>query len=498
MSNKIQILDFLKYAENNRQSLIANAREKGKYIENTASLSHAVAVNNSIEPAGEPEQIGKSEVRFFDVDGSQIGDSQWVEYGGSCVSPANPTYDSERLEFDRWGSAIGNTFDNIVHDVDYGAIYKIKDGAFHLFCIFNEQTGLNPSLYVYQNRAHNITIDWGDGQMSSKTNTGSTTINHTYSQAGEYEIIISRDAPEDYPTDYFYLEYNILSNSSSSSLNYSIKKAYMPLLYRTNLQNTYNAETVIYEKYVNTTSSSYIHYCSSLFVLHDTMNNGTISINAPCILIIDINNDSEELNMQGSKILYDKIIIPDTFEDIALNSNLLVNKVINRSSAISNLSFSHIRSFININPNLKSIPSFLAYGLEEFIYPDSVESFIGAYAQNSNIKNITLPLNCSITSSFFVNLYFLQYIQLYPDFDYSLNMDRCYNITTECLINILNNVKDNSNSTAKTITLADNVLANANTKYVVLDNSMWVESTMNTPNSITIIEAFTEKNWTVS
>lgn len=109
-----------------------------------------------------------------------------------------------------------------------------------------------------------------------------------------------------------------------------------------------------------------------------------------------------------------------------------------------------------------------------------------------------MPLNCSITYKFFTNLYFLQYIQLYPDFDYSLNMNRCYNITTECLINILNNVKDNSNSTAKTITLADNVLANANTKYVVLDNSMWVESTMNTPNSITIIEAFTEKNWTVS
>ena len=68
-NSKIQVIDFLNEVESNRRSLIANAQSKGKVISSGASLTQAVAVNNTISPSASPEKI---EVRFFDADGTLL------------------------------------------------------------------------------------------------------------------------------------------------------------------------------------------------------------------------------------------------------------------------------------------------------------------------------------------------------------------------------------------------------------------------------------------
>ena len=164
---------LVKDVELNRRALIVNAQSKGKIISDGASLSEAVQVNNSINPSDPATPI---EVRFFDADGTLLQQS-FIDYGGSVTPPENPNYDPQRLTFKRWASAIGERFDNITHDVDYGALYTINDGAYHLFCTFNDTTGYTVTLSPYENKANTITIDWGDGTPNdTKTNTGTTNI----------------------------------------------------------------------------------------------------------------------------------------------------------------------------------------------------------------------------------------------------------------------------------------------------------------------------------
>ena len=55
---------LVKNVELNRRALIANCRDKGKAVNDDASLNEVVAINNSIQQ-GQSENQAKYEVRFF-------------------------------------------------------------------------------------------------------------------------------------------------------------------------------------------------------------------------------------------------------------------------------------------------------------------------------------------------------------------------------------------------------------------------------------------------
>lgn len=502
----IQVIDFLKEVESNRQSLIANAQSKGKIIDNTASLTQAVAINNTIEPSASPEKI---EVRFFDADGTLL-QTNYVEYGGSVTPPANPNYDPERLTFKRWASAIGERFDNITHDVDYGALYTINDGAYHLFCTFNDTTGYTVTLSPYQNASrHTITIDWGDGtENDTKTNSGTTNISHTYAQAGDYEIVVSSDTAIDYPTYYYYLGNDVLSTSSSSSVIDALINAYMPILNSGNFANTEGLQTAVVESVNNLTTVSKfknIVLSNSLNTLYDL----NLRLYNTKTLIID-----NTIMAIGETIIgynyaeLDKLIIPSSITNIFVQDDFYtLEKFISYSKEFSRFPSSYKRGYAY---NLKSLQllglqqnSILdnfsdLYNLEEFIYPiNNIIEIDGSIAYGSKLKQVVVPPNCTVESSLLSGMYFLQTIILPQNFNQSLTISS-YQITIPSIIDMLNKVQDNTGGTARTFNFNDNISVQMLNTFVVLDNGIWVQATRTTPNAMTLVEAFNSKNWTIS
>lgn len=499
MSN-IQVMDFLNNVESNRRSLIANAQSKGKIISDGASLSEAVQVNNSINPSDPATPI---EVRFFDADGTLL-QQNFIEYGGSVTPPANPNYDPHRLTFKRWASAIGEQFDNITHDVDYGALYTIKDGAYHLFCTFNDTTGYTVTLSPYQNKANTITIDWGDGTPNdTKTNIGSTRISHTYAQAGDYEIIVSSDTPIDYPTYYYYLYNYILSTDSSASVTDALINAYMPIVYSNNIQITTGLQTLVMNNFY-ISGNNYFSRIKNV-VVNNSLFSQTSTNNVSCYLsnagmfIID-NNVNMRMSFDGMFNKLDKLIIPETVSWTSSTNCYTLDKLIILSSSVPvSISANSIRSIQLLNNNVGSLPSITnGYSLEEYVYNNKniVETgyFFAAY---SKLNSVILP-NCEITNSILQNMYYLQSVILPQNFNQSLTISS-YQITIPSIIDMLNKVQDNTGGTAQTLIFTqDNIQIQLLNTFVVLDNGIWVQATRTTPNAMTLVEAFNSKNWTIS
>lgn len=499
--DKIQVIDFLKEVESNRRSLIANAQSKGKIIDNTASLTQAVAINNTIEPSTSPEKI---EVRFFDADGTLLQQS-FIDYGGSVIPPPNPSYDSERLIFDRWASAIGERFDNLTHDIDYGATYKIKDRSYHLFCTFNDTTGYTVTLSPYQNVAHTITIDWGDGtENDTKTNTGTTQISHTYTQAGNYEIIMSSDTEFNYPTYQFYFSSYLLATSQNQSISIALNKAYMLIIY----QNEFSANQEYIDVVISEmTNGSTFNGIKNIILQKNTMSGLTnIKGNVLKTLILD-NSLTRSCSYSSFCGEIDKLIIPSTLSNNSLPSvssgdAMNIKKIITLNNhAFGNASMTSVKSLQILNSDVNILPQLDSmYSLEEYIIPDSIVSIStnGYIASNSKLKVFKVPISCKIQSNSFRNMYALENLILYNNFDYSFRLYSS-NITNNCLVDMLNKIKDNSGLTTKTITINQDLLHIKMLKiYVVLNNGLWELSSIGTPNAITIIEAFNNKNWTIT
>jgi hypothetical protein len=126
-------------------------------------------------------------VRFFDIDGTILKE-EYVNAGNSATAPANPTYDSTYLTFDGWN----NSFTNIQHDLDVGAIYDTIDGKTYLFLKVTTVTGLQPTLQLNKSTTALLTINWGDATTNTTTSSGNVNITKTaaYSSVGDYVVSI--------------------------------------------------------------------------------------------------------------------------------------------------------------------------------------------------------------------------------------------------------------------------------------------------------------------
>ena len=503
--SKIQVIDFLNEVESNRRSLIANAQSKGKVISSGASLTQAVAVNNSISPSASPEKI---EVRFFDADGTLLK-QEFIDYGGSVTPPPNPNYDPERLTFKRWASAIGERFDNITHDVDYGALYTINNGGFHLFLTIDDNSGYTVTLAPYQNVAHTITIDWGDGtENDTKTNTGTTNISHTYAQAGDYEIVVTRDVDIfEYSSDYWYLSSYVISTSSNSDIFNGFRRAYMICLYGNNfylsnaINYSVNIDVIITENIFNFMSNCYIYYVKNI-ILNNSLYHNPLNIYGDIsnMFIIDTTFNCDNLITFRFNGNLDKIIFPH-FARIT-SSPYTLRKVIYLDAVVTDKTYTNIYSLESIQIlsdstfQLSELRS--ASNLKEYIFPNSVKNIKGRLADGSNLNFIVIPDNCIFENDVFDSMYYLRNIVLYKDFDISFTI-YSYDFSTESFVDILNKVKDNTGLTARTLTIQQASLQTQMLRiYVVYNNGLWQLATIDTPNAMTLVEAFNSKNWTIS
>ena len=108
-------------------------------------------------------------VRFIDFNGIVLK-TQFVASGQSALAPTVPSH--QYLKFREWN----NTYSNVTHDVDVGAIYDTIDGKTYIFITATDRTGLQPSLSINKSNTALLTVSWGDGTTSTTTISGNVTI----------------------------------------------------------------------------------------------------------------------------------------------------------------------------------------------------------------------------------------------------------------------------------------------------------------------------------
>ena len=128
-----------------------------------------------------PPTTGDYKVTFIDPFG--VISEQWVNDGEDAVVPTPSVYDN--LTFTEWNQDTTN----ITSDKVIGATYSTTDGKTYAKIRLTAISGLSPTLYLYKNDSSTLTVDWGDGNTSTFTNSGNfNTGEHNYSEAGDYVI----------------------------------------------------------------------------------------------------------------------------------------------------------------------------------------------------------------------------------------------------------------------------------------------------------------------
>jgi len=134
----------------------------------------------------------KSNVNFYDYDGTIVKSYTTQEFLALESMPANPTHEGLTAQGWNWSLADAKAYVAKYGEINIGAVYRVTDGKTRLY-ISLEEGRLSPVLGLGVNGS--VDVDWGDG-TSHGTLTGASTstlvtISHTYAQGGDYVITLT-------------------------------------------------------------------------------------------------------------------------------------------------------------------------------------------------------------------------------------------------------------------------------------------------------------------
>lgn len=149
-------------------------------------------IGNPITLGGKaPAPVGRSDVNFFDYDGSIVASYTAADFANLSAMPKNPTHDGLTAQGWNWTLADAKAYVASYGKLDVGQMYVTDDGKTRIY-IRLEEGRLAPYLGIAINGT--ATVEWGDGQTSTVTGNDLTTAvntQHTYASAGEYVIKIA-------------------------------------------------------------------------------------------------------------------------------------------------------------------------------------------------------------------------------------------------------------------------------------------------------------------
>lgn len=330
---------------------IANAiREKNGEITTYKPGDMAGAILNI---SSENESVLKSDVNFYDYDGTIVASYTKEEFLTLTDLPENPTHRGLISEGWNWDLNNAQTYVALYDKLNIGQMYITDDGTTRIYIELTEEY-LSPYISVNTSYQNKIKIDWGDGNITQQTMTYySSSINHQYASPGSYVITIypNPDDNEVYLTGNDkggsqILWANVADNSTGLNLNMpyrnAIKKIEIGEKFR--LYNSYVFENLGGLEAI--TIPSYMSF-------------DDISLNK-CYSLKHITITP--------KSTYNKFSIDDciTLKSISFPQN---------TGSISNSAFMHTRLLHEVNgimPNDISYLFNLAYGLHYYIVPETV------------------------------------------------------------------------------------------------------------------------------
>ena len=509
-------IKFEEYAQNVeacRRTLIDTCISKGYTISKDTSLQNVSnLVSHNIESN---KDILVHEVRFFDADGRLVK-TEYVEHGGACTPP-EVNLDPERLTFWRWASAIGNTFNNITHDVDYGALYRIKDNSNYLFIKLTPSTGLDIkfSFELYYGKVNVIEVDWGDGSdilsagdATKTTGSGIFNFEHTYNDYGEYIICIKPtvyrdDTVFDETLSYVIENYNegyyLLGSSAADNALYRL---YAPLKVLSGSKNDFEyTNNLLFVVYYRTSSAYYGK--ERFIILHDTISSTGSGAWKPSDgyttrYIID-NTNSFGSSFYGYLIprgTIDKLILPKAKSGYYM--------VAGTSTGTGSAAFEKVIALSPASVSSRAVTYYEYVGTEyslrklavhELALPTIELTLPSLFLENSTVSFFEIKQNMTFAIDTFNTPNFTNLV-LYAAFDKSLNLKNALYLTDNCILNMLNTIINTTNSL--TLSFGHLHLYKINTYYVKQINGIYEYCNQQDEGAITMMEAFNNKGWTIS
>lgn len=163
--------------------------------------SVAISENGTYDVSGKASAVvnvpssgggGDPEVLFYDYDGTVLHSYSKSEFMALAAMPANPTH--EGLTAHGWNYTLAQAKEQLeaVGACDIGQMYTTDTGETRIYITFDDDTPTNRlkcyiRLQVW-NRGDSATIDWGDGDTTSVTDTAVADYEHTYAATGSYVI----------------------------------------------------------------------------------------------------------------------------------------------------------------------------------------------------------------------------------------------------------------------------------------------------------------------
>ncbi len=210
------------------------------------------------------------DVVFYDYDGSVVDSYSAADFANLAALPSNPSHTGLTAQGWNWTLSDAKTYVSTYGKLDIGQMYVTDDGKTRIHIKLGEGR-LAPYLGIAVNGT--VDIDWGDGTAhGSLTGTSLTTVKtlqHTYSSAGKYTIVLNGGSISIYSAS---SKSRLLSPTSSPNSN---DDSYRTSIAGVNLGSNavigyyglaycYNLQYVTIPSTVNISEEAPFYYCYSL------------------------------------------------------------------------------------------------------------------------------------------------------------------------------------------------------------------------------------------
>lgn len=206
--------------ENESLTSIADSiRKKAKKTEKLSFPAGFVSAIEGIETGGGSAPVVVEEpvekaINFYDYDGRRLFSYTAEEAAALTELPTPPARDG--IQFQEWNWTIDEV--KKAKAADIGANCTTTDGKTRLYIKIDNQARKDLTLNLYQAKAEDISVDWGDGSAAETSDTaGDISLPHTYESAGEYTITLTVKAGAKAGLGHFSSPYKqVLSGSGTN------------------------------------------------------------------------------------------------------------------------------------------------------------------------------------------------------------------------------------------------------------------------------------------
>lgn len=242
---------------------------------------------------GGGQSVARSDVNFYDYDGTVIYSYTASEFATLTAMPSNPSHAGLTAQGWNWALTDAKVYVAKYGKLNIGQMHKTSDGALRLY-IRLEEGRLSPVLGICLDGT--LTVDWGDGS-ATETMTGSSTevlayLGHTYASAGDYAISVTPSEGSEIAFGQRDSNSTILCKSPEDS--FSERRMYLNAIYKVEIpdgitsistyafQNCYKLSSISIPSSVTSISNYAFRNCYVLSSI--TIPDSVTSIDGYCFL----------------------------------------------------------------------------------------------------------------------------------------------------------------------------------------------------------------------